>query len=312
MSESPSSSIMGSVLKQTQDREGVHIDTPHGWVINDVHHAWTKNETYHWETGNIFHMTSGQVLHVNLNTVEVHATANVLTMHVDITPLNVHIIQSFLGIDVHIEAGHLRKHVNIHGGHHHQLVSNFHQESQAVHIESTKKAQSGWDNAADLLAHGPDADHLGTMNLEADGVMSLRSVASIELESPNAWTVSLKLNDPPGQAILRSTTTTVKGMTEARIAGGLSFANVQTGNISLNNGQQTTVVLNGTTLTTGAQDTHLNGRVHIGNPSIAGMAQQAAVDANTQLIKFLDGATTAALRTQINQLRKKAKLPPLR
>ena len=287
MSESTSSSMMGSVLKQTQDREGVHIDTPHGWVINDVHHAWTKNETYHWETGNIFHMTSGQVLHVNLNTVEVHATMNVLTMHVDITPLNVHIIQSFLGIDVHIEAGHLRKHVNIHGGHHHQLVSNFHQESQAVHIESTKKAQSLSDKAADLLAHGPDAKHLGTMNLEAEGNMTLQGDTIVLNAGTAKEAAQLNLGQIPGVARMSASKTAGVYSDLTEVAGGNSTITLIKDKLDLKT-TGVSISLGGKNLTTNATETVLNGKVTIGNPAITGMASVDALKREADIRKYMD------------------------
>jgi hypothetical protein len=272
MSESTSYSMMGSVLKQSQDREGVRIDAPHGWVINDVHHAWTKNETYHWETGNIFHMTSGQVFHANLNLAEVHTTANVATMHLDITPLNVHMRPIPIGFDVHIEASHYRKHVNVHGGHHHQLLSNFHQESNAVHITSTTKAQTGWDKAADLLAHGPDVDHLGTITLEADGEMTLSSTPEMRLlsgpvKNPRA---SLELNGTDGEARLFSNKcTTVSSDTQTIVRGGLrSSVLLKTGSLELQSGKAS-VSLNGGKLTTNATGgSRINGKVSLGEPAI--------------------------------------------
>jgi hypothetical protein len=269
MSESTSYSMMGSVLKQSQDREGVRIDTPHGWVINDVHHEWTKNETYHWETGNIFHMTSGQVYHANLNLAEVHTTTNALTMHVDITPLNVHMRPLPIGFDVHIEASHFRKHVNVHGGHHHQLVSNFHQESNAVHITSTKQQQTGWDKAADLLAHGPDADHLGTMTLEADGEMTLESMEKVTLQGGSETSLYL---GPNGFAAVKSKTKTFVGSDkQVAVNGGGSTINVKKDQLDLTSGSALVSLTQGN-LKTSANKTELNGTVHIGQPAITGMA----------------------------------------
>ena len=304
MSESTSFSMMGSVLKQTQDREGVHIDTPHGWVINDVHHAWTKNETYHWETGNIFHMTSGQVLHVNLNTVEVHATTSVLTMHVDITPLNVHIIPLPIGIDVHIEASHLRKHVNIHGGHHHQLVSNFHQESQAVHIASTVKAPSGWDKWADRLAHGPEQP--GAMILEADEAMTLKG-NSIVLKTVDAY---VTVGELAGYALIYADKYLILKGTKTCLAGDGPVINLRKDNVELENGKGASIKLSDANITTEATKTELKGRVEIGQPAITGMAQEGAVAANTKDISdvmAVQKAQAAALQAQINRLRRRLK-----
>jgi len=276
MGESTSYSMMGSVLKPSQDREGVRIDTPHGWVINDVHHEWTKNETYHWETGNIFHMTSGQVFHANLNLAEVHTTTNALTMHMDITPLNVHMRPIPIGFDVHIEASHYRKHVNVHGGHHHQLVSNFHQESNAVHIKSTKKAQSGWDKAADLLAHGPDAADVGTMTLKADGEMTLKSTTSMRLSGgPDDNIAMLKLGEATGSATIYSKqNTTVDSFTQTRLAGGDNSSIVLKKDIlEMKSGDASWKLNNGKLETNATGGTQVNGKVSLGQPSISVPAQ---------------------------------------
>jgi len=288
------SSLLGVLLPfKGKDKENPGYD----FDVHDSHREWTKKYVEHYETGVVIHVTSGNVQHVNFNLYEAHATANFLTMHVDFTPLNVHFAQKWLALDVHIAPSKKHGHWNVGGGGHHTLVGEIHQEAQAVRITSTQRELGFADKLADV-SHAPA--QRGNMTLEADGVMSLRSNASINLESPYAGTVSLKLNDPPGQAILRSTTTIVEGTTEARIAVGGSSANVQAGNISLNNGQQTTVILNGATLTTGATNTYLNGRVHIGDPAVP-MATQAAVNAINQRIEndLATKAQIAALQQQI-------------
>ena len=298
------SSALGAILRITDRTAGGDYD------VHDSHKSWNKRYTEHYETGVVIHVTSGNVVHGNLNLFELHSTANLLTAHLDVTPINVHIAQKLLALDVHIAPSKKHVHWNVGGGGHHTVVGEIRQEAQAVRITSRTDDLEWADARADVSNASAPAQR-GNMTLEAARAMSLRSNESMKLESPYAGTASLKLNDPAGQAILRSTTTTVEGTAEARIAVGPSSANVQTGNISLNNGQRTTVVLDGPTLTTVADNTYLNGRVHIGDPSIRGMALQAAVDANTQLINDADAAQTAALRTQINVLRSRTRLAPL-
>jgi hypothetical protein len=295
--------MMGSVLKETQDREGVRIDAPHGWVINDVHHLWNKNETYHWETGNVFHMTSGQVYHANLNLAEVHTTTNALTMHVDLTPLNVHMRPVPIGIDVHLEASHLRKHVNVHGGHHHQLVSDFHQSSQSVHITSTTRPLSGWDKAADVLAHGPD--HRGTMTLEADGEMKLESDESIELEVYLGGTsqAGVSISSKDGFALLSGKKTAMLSSDErVFVTGGDSTATLQKNKLVLESGAASVKLDNGN-LTTNGTDTKLNGKVTIGQPAVSGMATQTSLKRKSKQLRD----SVAEIRAELAALR--ARLP---
>jgi hypothetical protein len=290
--------MMGSILPPSENREGVLIEAPHGWEINDVHHQWNKNETYHWETGNTFHMTSGQVLHVSLNLAELHTTANVATMHLDITPLNVHMRPMPIGFDVHIEASHLRKHVNVHGGHHHQLVSNFHQESQAVHIKSTTKAQSGWDKAADLLAHSPD--HLGTMTLEADGEMTLESKTSIRL-SANAR--GMLHFDNKGNAELVVTDNVTLASRKTVVKAGNSEATLKNGELKLESGAAIVTLSNGN-LTTNGTETKLNGKVTLGQPATSNIATKDEVEG---VLTMTTGILLNELEAQIAALR--ARLP---
>jgi hypothetical protein len=271
MGESTSYSMLGSVINVSQDRDGVRIDAPHGWEIHDVHHLWNKNETYHWETGNIFHMTSGQVLHLNFNSAEAHTTLNALTMHVDGTPLNVHIGQKLLAFDVHLEPSGLHKQINVHGGPVHHVLNQFEQTAQEVTLTS-KTAVSFLKKT--VLNH--PADHPGRMTFKADAEMSLKSNASIKLESPNAGTVSLSLNDPASEAILRSTTTTVEGTTEAKMNGGDSKISVQSQKLELSCGNASVKIENNI-LTTSGTETKLNGKVTLGNPATSNIASKASV-----------------------------------
>lgn len=241
--------------------------------VHDEHKSWTSKYTEHYETGIVIHVTSGTVQHANLNLSEVHATANVLTMHLDLTPLNVHLSPQPLGIDVHIEASHFRKHVNVHGGHHHQFVSDFHQESQAVHIKSTTRPQTGWDKKADL-APSAAAGHEGTMTLEADGKMRLRSremrLDSGPVSNPKA---SLELRGTDGEARLFSKTFTIDSQTQTIVTAGVraglkSTISLEPNSVDLRSGRAS-VTLNGNKLTTSATGgTRLTGKVSLGEPTI--------------------------------------------
>jgi hypothetical protein len=276
----PSLSAVATAIAaaNTKKHDGVRIKAPHYLEQHDEHRSWTSNKTWHFETGWVYHVTAGQVLHQNLNLAEIHTTSNLMTMHLDITPLNVHIGQKLLAFDVHIEPSRLHKQINVHGGPVKHVMNEFEQRAQEVTLTSTSKALDFFEKT--VLNH--PAKNPGKMTFKADGLMSLKSNASIRLESPYIDPVSLSLNAVPGQAILTSTTTTVRGTTQANVAGGGSFANVGKGNIELNNARGCSVVLNGNTLTTNATNTHLNagagGKVYIGQPAIAGMATTVALE----------------------------------
>ena len=290
MGESTSYSMMGSVLKQSQDREGVRIDAPHGWVINDVHHAWTKNETYHWETGNIFHMTSGQVFHANLNLAEVHTTTNALTMHVDLTPLNVHIGQKLAAFDVHLEPSGLHKQINVHGGLVNHVVNQFEQTAQEVTLTSTSKALNFFEKT--VLNH--PAHHPGTMTFKADEKMTLQGGASIRLEGgPDNNQAALSLSETTGKALLYSKQgTTVYSSTQTSVLGGNNSSIVlKNGSLELKSGTAT-VSLSPGKLETNSNNTKLNGTVHIGQPAISGMATVDALQRETNIRKYQDLTNT--------------------
>ncbi len=278
MGEFPSTSILGSVNLVSQDRDGVRIDAPHGWEIHDVHHQWNKNKTLHIETGMVFHVTSGQVFHSNLNTAEVHTTANVLTMHFDVTPLNVHLRPAFIGIDVHMELSQFRKHVNVHGGHHHLLVKNFHQTSQAVHITSTKKPLSGWDKAADVMAKSPG--HRGTMTLEADGEMTLESNEEIKLAAlrlgESGASAGVVIQETGLASFFAKELLSLVGEERTLVKGGSSEVTIENGEIKVKSGAASVTLSNGN-LTTSATETKLNGKVTLGNPATSNIASKASV-----------------------------------
>ena len=290
MGESTSYSMMGSVLKETQDREGVRIDAPHGWVINDVHHLWNKNETYHWETGNIFHMTSGQVYHANLNVAEVHTTTNALTMHVDLSPLHVHLNQMAAGIQFHYEPDSRIRKYHVHGGHLINVDNHFATEAHEIELHATKKLGL-----------------MGTMALEAGGAMTLESKSSIALESSSGNNkASLSLSGTDGNATLHSkNTTAVSGSTKTLVLGGDSTILLKNNSLELQSGS-TTVSLSPGKLATNGSDTKLNGKVTIGQPAISGMA--TTFDIRWVELEANDtNAEIAALKAQVAALR--ARLP---
>ena len=271
----PSLSAVAAAIAaaNTKKHDGVRIKAPHYLEQHDEHRTWTSNKTWHFETGWVYHVTAGQVLHQNLNLAEIHTTSNLMTMHLDITPLNVHIGQKLLAFDVHIEPSGLHKQINVHGGPVHHVLNQFEQTAQEVTLTSKTAVNFLQETVLNHRAKNP-----GKMNFKADGLMSLKSNASIRLESPYIDPVSLSLNAVPGQAILTSTTTTVRGTTQANIAGGGSFANVGKGNIELNNARGCSFVLNGDTLTTHATNTHLNGKVELGQPATSNMASKKDVE----------------------------------
>jgi len=277
--------MMGSVLKETQDREGVRIDAPHGWVINDVHHLWNKNETYHWETGNVFHMTSGQVYHANLNVAEVHTTTNALTMHVDLSPLHVHLNQMAAGIQFHYEPDSRIRKYHVHGGHLINVDNHFATEAHEIELHATKKLGL-----------------MGTMALEAGGEMSLGSDMSITLIAGKVDQKRHSRLELLVDAILHSgKTTTVHGDDEARLEGGNSEITLKTGELKLESGAASVKLDNGN-LTTNGTDTKLNGKVTIGQPAVSGMATQTSLKRKSKQLRD-SVAEIAALKAQIAAVR---------
>ena len=293
MGESTSYSMMGSVLKQSQDREGVRIDAPHGWVINDVHHAWTKNETYHWQTGNIFHMTSGQVFHANLNLAEIHTTTNVLTMHVDMTPLQAHFNQAFTGIQVHYEPDSRIRKYHWHGGHWMNVVNLFETEAHEIELSATKDPKD------------PATLTPGTMSLKADGELRLESKKHIVLESSQAAKAFLFLGGTDGNAKLDSgNITAVSGSNQALVQGADSTIVLKTGNLELKSGN-TFVSLSPGKLVTSGDNTQLKGKVTIGEPAIVGMATAVSLSQ----FQYDSDKLNVSLKAEIAQL--KARLTAL-
>jgi len=252
--------------------------------VHDSHKSWNSKYTQHFETGIVIHVTSGNVTHNNLNSLEVHATANVLTMHVDVTPLNVHVRPVPIGIDVHIENSGSRKHVNVHRGHHHHLVSNFHQESQAVHIVSTIRPQTGWERKADI-APSAAAGREGMMTLEADRVMSLSGTQEIRLKSGanrNNPGAKLELSGSNSHADLASSNrTTVSSDTRTIVKAGVGtggFIIMERNRLSLQS-DRAVVTLRDNKLTTNATGgTRLNGKVSLGEPTVEERYHGAADD----------------------------------
>jgi len=275
MGEFPSTSILGSVNLVSQDRDGVRIDAPHGWEIHDVHHLWNKNETYHWETGNVFHMTSGQVLHLNGNTAEVHTTANVLTMHLDITPLQVHINQNPIGgIRFHWEPSIRTRNYHYHNGHFVNVNSS--SATEAGEIELHASQNDDFRNAPQLSKYrmsvlNATVPTTGKMTLKADGEMKLHSKANIKIASGENSETKLSLtpahNGARTEAKLSSEETFVSGEVKLSLTGGGSQIVVENNKTTINAGR-TNCVFNGTSnsITTNANSSNFNGRINLGNP----------------------------------------------
>jgi hypothetical protein len=294
MGESTSYSMMGSVLKQSQDREGVRIDAPHGWVINDVHHAWTKNETYHWETGNIFHMTSGQVYHANLNLAEVHTTTNALTMHVDMTPIQVHMNQGLspVKLEVHLEPCFNTRTHHIHKGKHGSHFNELEQEAGEIKIHAVRgvheiggipllsKFMAGLESMAGIKPTP------GTLSLTADGEMTLLTKETMALCSATTKSsTSLLLDGDRGLVRLESQgKTVVQSSEETLVQVGESTIVLLKNNSCELLTKDASVTLGDGKLTTNAPGgTRLTGKVSLGEASIIevddGRAARAAAAA---------------------------------
>ena len=270
MGESSSYSMMGSVLSVSQDRDGVRIDAPHGWEINDVHHQWTKNETNHYETGNVFHMTSGQVLHTNLNTAEVHTTANVLTMHVDMTPIQVHFNRNMIGgIRFHYEPNIRTRSYHYHNGHFVNLNSSSATEAGEIELHASQKID--FSSAPQLssymavLSAAPPTT--GKMTLKADGEMKLHSKANIEIARGDRTHLTLSTDN---EAELGSSVTTVSGEQQVVLKAGPSEITLEQQSLRMNIAGMD-VQFDGASrqIKTNATITNLNGKILLGNPSVS-------------------------------------------
>jgi len=305
MGESSSSSLLGSVINVSQDRDGVRIDAPHGWEINDVHHQWTKNETHHYETGNVLHMTSGQVLHANLNLAEVHTTTNVFTMHVDITPLQVHFNQPLVpSLKAHIEPNFLTKTLHISAASHTVYQNHFHQSAGKIEIHS-KKFQPTTMVQTILKGLKPAS---GKMTLEADGEMKLSSKGNIKIASGEDSETRLSLaptnDNGPGRAKLSSETTFVSARETLYLIGGGSDIEVEKNAISITTGQ-TTFNFDGAAnrITSNATISEFNGRINLGSPSVASNRRPSVSDsgASDQKVSLESNPLSSLLETKFQR-----------
>jgi len=274
----PSLSAVATAIAaaNTKKHDGVRIKAPHYLEQHDEHRSWTSNKTWHFETGWVYHVTAGQVLHQNLNLAEIHTTSNLMTMHLDITPLNVHIGQKLLAFDVHFEPSYLHKQYNVHGGKVKHVLNQFEQTAQEVTLTSTSKALDFFEKT--VLNH--PAHHPGTMTFKADGKMTLQGGASIRLEGgPDNNQAALSLSETTGKALLYSKQgATVYSSTQTSVLGGNNSSIVlKNGSLELKSGTAT-VSLSPGKLETNGNYTKLNGTVHIGQPAISGMATTVALE----------------------------------
>ena len=299
----PSLSAVAAAIAaaNTKKHDGVRIKAPHYLEQHDEHRSWTSNKTWHFETGWVYHVTAGQVLHQNLNLAEIHTTTNVLTMHVDLTPLNVHLGQKVLGMDVHIEKGHGTKVIKYHDGHHTHVVRKFDQIAQEVHIKSSQYELSDDDKLVNLGSNAPARP--GTMTLEADGDMTLRSTEKVELFSgPDNTGASLRLLGTDDASLFSNDLTTVRSSNRTIVRGGDNSGMVlETGRLKLNCGNAT-VSLSPGKLETNGDNTKLNGTVHIGQPAISGMATVDALQRETSIRKYQDITNTYDILAIKNKL----------
>ena len=228
-------------------------------------------------------------------------TTNVLTMHVDLTPLNVHLGQKVLGMDVHIEKGHGTKVIKYHDGHHTHVVRKFDQIAQEVHIKSSQYELSDDDKLVNLGSNAPARP--GTMTLEADGDMTLRSTEKVELFSgPDNTGASLRLLGTDDASLFSNDLTTVRSSNRTIVRGGDNSGMVlETGRLKLNCGNAT-VSLSPGKLETNGDNTKLNGTVHIGQPAISGMATVDALQRETSIRKYQDITNTYDILAIKNKL----------
>ena len=257
------------------------------YEIHDSHKIWNRKYTEHYETGIVIHVTSGNVQHANLNLSEVHATANVLTMHMDITPLQVHLNQGFAGIQFHYEPDKRIRKYHYHGGHVINVDDHFATEAHVIELHATE--QLGL---------------MGTMTLEADRDITLVSRQSVVLESSSgANKASLSLSGTDGTArIYSKLSTIVSGDTKTRVLGGDSTILLKQSSLELQSGS-TTVSLSPGKLETNGTDTKLNGRVTLGNPAVSGIVTK-------EIPRRLEPARVANVGQQIAAAM--ARLPPAR
>jgi|688.fasta_scaffold94834_2 hypothetical protein len=272
------------------NRDGVRIEAPHDLQEHDEHKIWTKKNTWHWETGWVWHLTQGQVLHVDANLVETHINMSPIQIHMGLMPL---------GLTVHAEASHFRKHINLHGGHHHDVMREFSQHAQVVSIE-TKKTRTTFGALADI---GKDPLNAGKMTLGAEGAMSLYSDDSIRLlGGPGPKVAALSLSKSEGEAVLFSKKqTVVSSATETVVAGGdNSLISLKKGDLDLKSGAASVKLSQGN-LTTNATETRLNGRVTLGQPAATDIATPEHV---VEILEFIAGGDDLTdLKTRIAALR---------
>jgi hypothetical protein len=271
------------------NRDGVRIEAPHDLQEHDEHKIWTKKNTWHWETGWVWHLTQGQVLHVDANLVETHINMSPIQIHMGLMPL---------GLTVHAEASHFRKHINFHGGHHHDVMREFSQHAQVVSIE-TKKTRTTFGALADI---GNDPLNAGEMALKAEGVMTLDSKTAITL---SANLKGMLRFDNKGNAELAVTEEVNLISRKTVLKAGNSEVTLKTGEIKLESGAASISLSNGN-LTTNGGDTKLNGKVTIGQPAITGMATKASVSA-LQNVSFRLDQESYRLKAEIEAL--KLRLP---
>ena len=241
------------------NRDGVRIEAPHDLQEHDEHKIWTKKNTWHWETGWVWHLTQGQVLHVDANLVETHINMSPIQIHMGLMPL---------GLTVHTEFSHLRKHINYHGGHHHDVMKEFSQHAQVVSIE-TKKTRTTFGALSDI---GKSPKNAGDMTLKAEGKMTLQGTTSIRLQGgPDNNQAAVSLSETTGKALIYSKQgTTVYSSTQTSVGGGKNSSMVlKNGSLELKSGDSSFKLINGKLETNATGGTQLNGKVSLGQPSIS-------------------------------------------
>ena len=248
------------------NRDGVRIEAPHDLQEHDEHKIWTKKNTWHWETGWVWHFTQGQVLHVDANLVETH---------INMSPIQVHMNQGILPVNlkVHVEPNFMTRTHHFHAGRHGSHFNELEQEAGEIELHAVRRV-SGVGTIPGLSAIAAGLKSMagikptpGTLTLKADGEMTLESPTKLSLQQTlNRGSLSLER----GQAKLSSDDLTdISSNTKVCLDGSGATATFEHKIVAFNNGSGSSIKCDGAKIQTDSTRTQLNGRVYLGNPAVA-------------------------------------------
>ena len=249
------------------NRDGVRIVAPHDLQEHDEHKIWTKKNTWHWETGWVWHLTQGQVLHVD---------ANLLETHINMSPIQVHMNQGILPVNlkVHWEPNFMTRTHHFHAGRHGSHFNELEQEAGEIELHAVRDV-SGVGTIPGLSAMAAGLKSMagikptpGTLSLSADGEMKLESRNKITLRGTTSRsTIELMQNGNVELNARRECN--VEGRILSLEASG-SKARFSDRGIKLDSGGGATTECKGGQISTNATKTQLNGRVYLGAPAVGG------------------------------------------